>query len=56
MSKIDGYKTYIVAGIVAVVTFSQMVGWLDADAYKTIIGLLAALGLYTVRDAISKLG
>lgn len=55
MSKISGYKTYIVAGIIAAVTFGKIVGWIDEGAFQAIMGILAALGLYTVRSAISKL-
>ena len=52
---LSGKKTFIVAGIVAGVTFAQMVGWISAEAYQGLLGLLAAAGLYTVRDAIRKL-
>jgi len=52
---LEGKKTYIVAGLVAIVTFSKIVGWLTETEFQAIIGFLGAVGLYTVRDAISKL-
>jgi uncharacterized membrane protein len=54
LEKADGYKTYIVAGVVAVVTFARMVGWIEVEVANIIFGFLAALGLYSVRDAVRK--
>ena len=51
----DGKKTYLTAGVVAGVTLARMVGWLDEKSYQAVLGFLAALGLYAVRDGIRKL-
>ena len=52
---LNGKKTYIVAGIVAAIVFAQVVGWVNPDQVEIIYGVLAAVGLYAVRDAIKKL-
>ena len=52
---LNGKKTYIVAGIVAAIVFAQVVGWVNPDQVEIIYGVLAAIGLYAVRDAIKKL-
>ena len=52
---LSGKKTYLVAALVAVATFAQLAGLIDAETFQVVMGLLASLGLYTVRDAIKKL-
>lgn len=52
---LSGNKTYIVAAVVAIATFAKMVGWITAEEFISLTGFLAAIGLYTVRQAIKKL-
>lgn len=51
---LDGKKTYIVALVVAVVTFANQMGWLTDDQLKVALSLLAAAGAATMRLAIGK--
>lgn len=53
--RIDGYKTYIVAGIVSSATFAKLVGWIDEATFNTLMGFLVAAGLYSLRDGIKKI-
>jgi hypothetical protein len=59
MSKIlevlSGKKTYIVAAVIALATYAELVGWIDQKTFEALIGFLGAIGLYTVREAIKKL-
>lgn len=52
---LSGKKTYIIAGLLAVITFAKVMGWLSNEQTEVIYGFLAALGIYSVRSAISKL-
>jgi len=52
---LEGKKTFLVAGLVAAFTFAKMVGWITVGEFEAIMGFMGALGLYTLRDAISKL-
>jgi hypothetical protein len=51
---LPGKKTYITAAVMALVTFARAMGWLDDQAYAALEGLLAALGLATLRAGVSK--
>ena len=55
MKMLEGRKTFIVSGLVAVATIAQMFEVITASQFEAILGLLAAFGLYSVRDAIRKL-
>lgn len=49
---LDGKKTYIIAGAVALVTFALAMGWVSQELANIIYGLLGAGGLFTMRSAI----
>ena len=51
---IRGKKTYIVAGIMAVVSGLKMFGVIDQVTYEGIMGLLAALGFGALRAGVEK--
>lgn len=51
---LDGKKTYITGGIVAAVTLAKVFEWVTPEQFEAILGLLAAFGLVSVRDAIRK--
>lgn len=50
----DGKKTYITAAIVAILVFLHQAGFIDQQAYETLLGLLGAAGLATLRLALKK--
>jgi len=52
---LDGKKTYIVATVVALVTFAKVAGLIDEATFGTILAFLGALGLYSVREAVGKI-
>jgi hypothetical protein len=51
---IRGKKTYIVAGIMAVVSGMKFFGVIDQVTYEGIMGLLAALGFGALRAGVEK--
>ena len=51
---LSGKKTYIIAGIVAVIAFAKAMDWVTPGQLETILIIFGALGLGVVRDAISK--
>ena len=55
LETIDGKKTYIVAGVVAALTFAKMVGWITGSELESLLGIFGAMGLITLRDAVRKL-
>lgn len=42
-----GKRTYIAAGIIAVLTFLKIVGVVDEQQYTVIVGFLTSVGLVT---------
>ncbi len=54
MDFLDGKKTYIVSGLVAALTLAQVFEWVTPEQFEAILGILAAFGLYAVRDAVRK--
>lgn len=50
-----GKKTYIVAILMGVITALEAAGMIDAETMQTILAVLAALGLTTLRSAIPKI-
>ena len=49
-----GYKTYIIAGIIAVLAGLHAMGYIDEATYQTLLALLGAGGLSTVAAKISR--
>lgn len=49
---LDGKKTYLVAGMMALLVFAKTVGWITEDVYTQLIALLTATGIATLRNAI----
>ena len=52
----DGYKTYIVAGFIALAVFAKTMGWIEQATFEIILGLLGAGGLATLRAGVKKSG
>lgn len=53
--QLEGNKTYIVAALIAIGTFAKLVGWISEEEFQGFLGILGALGLYTLRSAVKKL-
>lgn len=53
MNFLKGKKTYIIAVLIATTTFLLHAGLINDEIYKTIIGLLGALGLSTLRAGVT---
>jgi uncharacterized membrane protein YgaE (UPF0421/DUF939 family) len=49
---LNGKKTYIIAGIMAIVAIAKGFGWIDQTAYEAVMGLLAALGFGALRAGV----
>lgn len=54
LNLLEGKRTYIVAGVVAVVVFLHQAGFIDQQAYETLLGLFGAAGLATLRLSLKK--
>ena len=52
---LDGKKTNIAAGLVAIATIAKVFETITPEQFQAIVGVLAAFGLYSVRDSIRKL-
>ena len=50
----EGKKTYITAGVVALASFALAMGWLSQSQYEVILGLLGSLGLAALRSGIAR--
>ena len=44
---LKGKRTYLVAGIMAVLTFLKLANVIDGDQYAAIVGFLTSIGLIT---------
>lgn len=51
---LSGYRTYIIAALIGIATVAHQIGYIDAVTYQTILGILGAGGLATLRSSISK--
>ncbi len=51
---LTGKRTYIIATAAAVVVFLHQAGYIDQQVYETLLGLLGAGALTTLRLAIKK--
>ncbi len=54
MISLEGKKTYIVGAVMILLTIAKGQGWITADTYAEVTGILAGLGLWTLRAGISK--
>jgi hypothetical protein len=52
---LQGYKTYIIAAIVAVLAGLHAMGYIDEATYQTLLALLSAGGLSTVAAKIGRI-
>lgn len=50
---LQGKKTYILAAIAAVVTFVKYLGYIDDGMYQTLVGLLGAGAVATLRSSVN---
>lgn len=53
---LQGYKTYIVAALIALLTAAHTLGYVDDETYKNLLAILAAGGTATVAAKINRLG
>ena len=53
---LSGYKTYLIAAAIGVVSAAHQLGYLDAQLYGTLLGLLGGGGLATLRAGVTKSG
>ena len=53
---LDGYKTYIVAFLIAIAGFSMGRGWIDQSTFEAIVAILAGGGLAALRAGVKKSG
>ena len=53
MKILSGYRTYIIAALIAVTTFAFHVGWLDKDSFEKLVAALGAAGAAFLRMAIT---
>lgn len=51
---LNGYKTYVIAGLVAAVVVAGQLGWLSTELANVLLGLLGAGSLVTLRHAVKK--
>ena len=54
MDILKGKKTYLIAIAGAVIVFANAMGWINDEVTKTLLGLLGAGGLATLRAGVSK--
>ena len=51
MNALQGYRTYIIAAMIGLVTVGHHLGYIDSITYQTLLGVLGAGGLVTLRAA-----
>lgn len=56
MDWLMGKKTYAIAGVWALATAAQMVGWISPDSLSTLEKVLLPLGLAALRAGVTKSG
>lgn len=54
MGFLSGKKTYLAAVLTVLVVGLYSFGIIDVKMYEIFVGALAALGLFSLRDAVSK--
>lgn len=53
LEKLKGYRTYLIALLVGILAMAQHLGIIDGQIYLTLMGLLGATGLSTLRAGIT---
>ena len=53
---LDGYKTYIVAVLIAAAGFAKGMGWIDQSVFEAIVAILAGAGAAALRAGVKKSG
>lgn len=51
MNVLQGYRTYIIAALIGLATALHQLGYVDSTTYQTLLGVLGAGGLATLRAA-----
>lgn len=51
---LSGKKTYILAAIAGLLTVAHALGWITSEVYQTLMGLVGAGGLATLRQGVKK--
>ena len=51
MNVLQGYRTYIIAALIGLGTVGHQLGYIDSTTYQTLLGVLGAGGLATLRAA-----
>lgn len=51
MNVLQGYRTYIIAALIGLLTVGHQLGYIDSTTYQTLLGVLGAGGLATLRAA-----
>jgi hypothetical protein len=54
MIRLEGKKTYIVGAVMILLAIAKGQGWITADTYTEVTGILVGMGLWTLRAGISK--
>jgi hypothetical protein len=54
MTALAGYRTYILAAAGGLLTVAQILGFIDMATYGTLMGLIGAGGLATLRASVPK--
>lgn len=54
LSKLEGYRTYIVAIIMIALAIAKSQGWITSETYLEVQGALSGAGLWFLRSGISK--
>ena len=51
---LEGKKTYVVAGLMALANFVLQAGFISQEIYQAFLGFLTAAGFATLRAGVSK--
>ena len=54
IESLKGYKSYIVAALIGIVSAVHYLGYIYAESYTAILGLLCSSGIAALRALISK--
>lgn len=54
MDSLKGYKTYILAAVIAAATVAKYLGYIDENVYQTLIGLLGAGATATIAAKVNR--